>query len=199
MTLGGPEKASDALNYRAMRFFRDLGRVKARRRLYAGANAVQLYSDVLLGRETDQLQMEETDEVVTHEELAQMDGLTDPNAPLWLAVRGRVYDVSKGTSFYAPGKNYHAFVGKDATRAFCTGCLEPACLISSTLGLSDAQVKEADRWAEYYEHHDKYTFVGKLEKPRVDIDELVEEALFAEEDGDYTAPAVPTDSSADLR
>ena len=93
-------------------------------------------------------------------------------------------------------------MGRDATRAFCTGCLEEvlglgvglgvglgcleevrltasphprpgpcptprpepeqACLISSLHGLTHTQTREADRWVELYEHHDKYRLVGRL-------------------------------------
>ena len=53
-------------------------------------------------------------------------------------------------------------VGRDATRAFCTGCLEEACLIASLHGLTEAQAREADRWVELYDHHDKYHLVGLL-------------------------------------
>lgn len=140
------------------------GRIKARKRLFAGShNSLVLYSDVLLGREKEMLDVTETDFVVTPEELASCDGLHDPDAPLWLAIKGRVYDVSAGRSFYGPGQRYHSFLGKDATRSFCTGCLEPACLISALAGVPERQQKEADRWVEYYEHHDRYTFVGRLQ------------------------------------
>ena len=37
-----------------------------------------------------------------------------------------------------------------------------ACLISSLHGLTEAQAREADRWVELYEHHDKYHLVGLL-------------------------------------
>ena len=53
-------------------------------------------------------------------------------------------------------------MGRDATRAFCTGCLEEACLIASLHGLTEAQAREADRWVELYEYHDKYHLVGLL-------------------------------------
>lgn len=83
-------------------------------------------------------------------------------APLYLAIRARIYDVSAAWSFYGPGKSYFGLVGRDATRAFCTGCLEEACLISSVHGLTEVQTREADRWVELYEHHDKYQLVGSL-------------------------------------
>jgi predicted heme/steroid binding protein len=55
----------------------------------------------------------------TPEELAQYDG-RDPSKPLLLSIMGRVYDVTKGYDKYGPGKSYHFFTGKDATRSFIT-------------------------------------------------------------------------------
>ena len=53
---------------------------------------------------------------------------------------------------------------------------EQACLISSLHGLTETQTREADRWVELYEHHDKYKLVGSL---RV--------AAPVEGEADYTA------------
>ena len=36
--------------------------------------------------------------------------LTLTRAPLYLAIRARIYDVSKAWSFYGPGKSYHGLV-----------------------------------------------------------------------------------------
>lgn len=54
-------------------------------------------------------------------ELLFYDGVHEPLAPLYLAIKGRVYDVSQGARHYAPGRSYHSFLGRDATRAFGTG------------------------------------------------------------------------------
>jgi hypothetical protein len=53
--------------------------------------------------------------------------------------------VSAGKAFYGPGRTYHPLTACDASRAFCTGCLEPECLISSLADLTDAQLREADK------------------------------------------------------
>lgn len=41
-----------------------------------------------------------------------------------MAVNGTVYDVSAAPSTYGPGGPYHIFAGRDATRAFVTGCFQ---------------------------------------------------------------------------
>lgn len=197
-----------------MRFFRDLGRVKARKRLLSGqGKGLTVYSDVFRGLEQPLTPEElgfDNGVVVDLPELQAANGapIVDPSAdgpggeaataaPLWLAVRGRVYDVTRGANFYGPGAPYHKFVGKDATRAFGTGCTEPDCLIASLAGLDEHQLREADRWVEYYALHDKYAFVGTLHDTSGDLDALVEMALEAEAAGDYASPAVPEATEAE--
>ncbi|KAJ7725115.1 cytochrome b5 [Mycena metata] len=53
--------------------------------------------------------------------LAEFNGEND--RPTFLAIDGDVYDVSKGKS-YQPGGSYHFMVGRDAARAFGTGCFQ---------------------------------------------------------------------------
>ncbi|KAI9764765.1 MAG: hypothetical protein M1840_008034 [Geoglossum simile] len=60
---------------------------------------------------------------LTDAELARYDG-TDPILPVYLAINASIYDVSAGRTFYGPGGSYHFFAGKDATRAFVTGCFD---------------------------------------------------------------------------
>ena len=49
---------------------------------------------------------------------------TDPNLPILLAVNGTIYDVSASPHHYGPGGGYSFFSGRDATRAFVTGCFD---------------------------------------------------------------------------
>ncbi len=119
-------------------------------------------------------------------------------APLYLAVGGRIYDVTDGWSFYGPGASYNVLVGRDASRAFCTGCLEPECLIASLEGLSASRRRELTHWIEFYEHHDKYKLVGRVrhEAPETcdgadcsDVDEA--ERAFALEQAQLTERSQP--------
>lgn len=58
---------------------------------------------------------------LTPAELAVFDG-TDESKPLYLAVNGSIFDVSNGRHMYGPGGSYSIFAGRDASRAFLTGC-----------------------------------------------------------------------------
>ncbi|KAI8932817.1 hypothetical protein NX059_010303 [Plenodomus lindquistii] len=58
---------------------------------------------------------------LTDAELASYNG-ADPKKPIYLALNGTIYDVSSSPQTYGPGGSYHVFAGKDAARAFITGC-----------------------------------------------------------------------------
>eukprot|EP00956_Cyclotella_meneghiniana_P031552 scaffold83136_cov74-Cyclotella_meneghiniana.AAC.5 len=177
-----------------MKFFRDLSRSKSRARLHNNKYAM---IPVMLGIEEPIKIKDDVDAenvmTITREELEEMDGFD--GAPLYLAIKGRVYDVSAGKKFYAEGSDYHDWVGKDASRSFGTGCRGGTdrtgmdCLSSSLEGLTDKELKEIDRWVELYETHDKYTFVGHL------VDDPVNEVLEHIEDDEAEEAAVDIDQS----
>ncbi|KAL5396022.1 hypothetical protein PMIN06_000710 [Paraphaeosphaeria minitans] len=60
---------------------------------------------------------------LTDEQLQAYDG-TDPSKPIYLAINGTIYDVSISPATYGPGGSYHFFAGRDAARAFLTGCFD---------------------------------------------------------------------------
>jgi len=174
-------------NYVFMKFFRNLARSKARARLHGNKYAM---IPVMLGIEEpikikDDIDAEDR-MTITREQLEEMDGFD--GAPLYLSIKGRVYDVTAGSKFYAEGNEYHDWVGKDASRSFGTGCRNVDgidrtgmdCLSESLEGLTDSELKEIDRWLELYETHDKYTFVGHL------VDDPVNEILESIESSDET-------------
>lgn len=60
---------------------------------------------------------------LTDTELAAYDG-SNPSLPIYVAINGSIYDVSVSPHFYGPGGSYSFFAGRDATRAYVTGCFD---------------------------------------------------------------------------
>ena len=162
-----------------MRFFRDLSRYKARKRLHTSTSLATLImgNEELLKVRDHENSGDGTSFTMTEEELSEMNG--ENGHPIYLAIHGRIYDVSAGHNFYGKGRSYHHFVARDASRAFATNCKQPACLVPSLKGLSYQDQKEIDRWVELYEFHDKYTYIGKLVAGDP-VDEAVEQAMLEE-------------------
>jgi len=96
---------------------------------------------------------------ITKSELRKHDG-KDPNLPVWLAFKGQVYDVTKGKKHYTEGGGYEFFAGRDASRAFLTGCFKEDCLVPDLTGLTDEQEAGVKHWDEFYKK--TYQYLGPL-------------------------------------
>jgi membrane-associated progesterone receptor component len=89
------------------------------------------------------------------------------DAPVYLAVRGRVFDVSRGRNFYGPGGPYANFAGRDASRGLAKGSFDEGMLTKDLDGPLDT-LEDLDRdelealqgWEEKF--LEKYLVVGKL-------------------------------------
>lgn len=118
---------------------------------------------------------------------------TDPSLPIYLAVNGSIFDVSANRPIYGPGGSYNFFAGRDATRAFVTGCFKDD--LTPDLGgveemflpvedVEDERVTPAERelrrereltlameqiektvlrWQGFFRNHKKYFQVGVVE------------------------------------
>lgn len=100
---------------------------------------------------------------LTLDELAKYDG-QDKALPLYLAINGSVYDVSVSRTIYGPGGPYSKFAGKDAARAWVTGCFGKPD--EFTYDLREIDEKEArnaiQNWQDFYDNHRKYWYVGTV-------------------------------------
>lgn len=196
----------DNINLFLMGFFRDLSRIKANKRRQA-SNAVAIIDgeavttwDILFGRDDPLAGIDFSEEectgancsdsensypTFTVQELEEF-GSGQDGKPIYLSVFGRVYDVSKGEKFYGPDANYAMFAGKDVTRALCLGCKLTECLVRSTEGLTEDQINEGKRWLSFFHWHDKYNYVGSLERLDSEawLDSLIEDAIAKQDDED---------------
>ncbi|CAL5436116.1 unnamed protein product [Camellia sinensis] len=74
----------------------------------------------------------------TAQQLAIYNG-TDDGLPIFLAILGSVFDVTKGKSHYGAGGGYNHFAGRDASRAFVSGNFTGDGLTDSMHGLSSTE------------------------------------------------------------
>ncbi|XP_028844323.1 neudesin [Denticeps clupeoides] len=79
----------------------------------------------------------------TEEELATYDGGQE-GQPIYMAIKGVVFDVTSGKEFYAKGAPYNALVGRDSTRAVAKMSLDPADLTHDTTGLAEEQLESLE-------------------------------------------------------
>lgn len=87
--------------------------------------------------------------------------------PVYLSVRGRVFDVTSGKNFYGPGGPYENFAGRDASRGLASGSFDEDMLTKNLNGplddlrdLDDDQKQALKDWEERFT--EKYLVVGKL-------------------------------------
>ncbi|XP_037543518.1 neuferricin [Nematolebias whitei] len=92
-------------------------------------------------------------------ELAQYDG-EQGSRGLYLAVLGRVFDVSKGRKHYGPTGAYHFMAGRDASLAFITGDFSDQGLTDDVSSLSPLQAVALFDWLAFYQR--QYISVGLL-------------------------------------
>ncbi|XP_064622214.1 neudesin-like [Lineus longissimus] len=99
--------------------------------------------------------------IFTPADIAKYDG-SDPAMPIFMAVKGVVFDVSAGKNFYGAGAPYNALVGKDATRAVAKMTLDEEDLNASLEGLTPDQL---DSLEEIYTgvYKEKYPVVGYMD------------------------------------
>ncbi|KAK0383042.1 hypothetical protein NLU13_8958 [Sarocladium strictum] len=91
----------------------------------------------------------------------------EDGGPVYFAVRGRVFDVSRGRNFYGPGGPYANFAGRDASRGLACGSFDEDMLtkdldaeLDTLSDLGPAEMDSLRGWEERFE--EKYDVVGKL-------------------------------------
>ncbi|KAK4570285.1 Dihydrodipicolinate synthase [Recurvomyces mirabilis] len=87
--------------------------------------------------------------------------------PVYLAVRGNIFDVSPGRNFYGPGGPYQNFAGRDASRGLACGSFDEDMLTENLQGpldrledLGGDEMEAMKGWEERF--NEKYLVVGKL-------------------------------------
>uniref|UniRef100_A0ACD5XPL8 Uncharacterized protein n=1 Tax=Avena sativa TaxID=4498 RepID=A0ACD5XPL8_AVESA len=96
---------------------------------------------------------------ITLEQLRVYDG-KDPAKSILIAIRGKVYDVSRGRLFYGPQGPYSLFAGRDASRALALMSFDLNDLTGDLEGLSPDELEVLQDWEEKFK--ERYPVVGHL-------------------------------------
>ncbi|WCJ30427.1 membrane-associated progesterone binding protein 2 [Euphorbia peplus] len=95
----------------------------------------------------------------TPQQLAQYNG-ADSSKPIYVAIKGRVFNVTTGITFYGPGGSYALFAGKDATRALAKMSKNEEDISPSMEGLTEKEIGVLNDWEKKFEA--KYPVVGRV-------------------------------------
>jgi membrane-associated progesterone receptor component len=84
-----------------------------------------------------------------------------------MAVRGAVFDVSRGRNFYGPGGPYQNFAGRDASRGLACGSFDEDMLtkdldgpVDTLADLGEEEMEALRGWEERFT--EKYDIIGKF-------------------------------------
>ncbi|KAF8310260.1 cytochrome b5 [Clavulina sp. PMI_390] len=95
----------------------------------------------------------------TLEDLKQYDGKTE-GKPIYVAIKGTVFDVSNKREMYGPGASYNIFAGKDGSRGLGMSSLDPANAVPDWSPLEGPQKATLDQWHSFFKA--RYNIVGKV-------------------------------------
>jgi len=97
----------------------------------------------------------------TLDELREFNGENDK--PIYLAIKGEVYDVSSKQDFYGPGEGYHLFAGRETARALAKMSFEKEELDNTDVSDLNFMEKEIlSDWINKFEVYNAYPKVGRV-------------------------------------
>ncbi|KAF8476129.1 cytochrome b5-like heme/steroid binding domain-containing protein [Kalaharituber pfeilii] len=99
------------------------------------------------------------DDPISLEELAKANGAT-PETPIYVAIKGTVFDVSGNRSSYGPGGAYHVFAGKEASRALAKSSVKPEDVRPEWQDLGDKEKGVLEDWYKFFSQ--RYNIIGKV-------------------------------------
>jgi len=122
------------------------------------------------------------------EQLREFDG--ENGKPLYVSLRGEVYDVSSARDFYGKGNAYHCFVGREASRAMAKLSFDEEVLSNTRLDdLNAMELDVLDNWIEKFKHFKCYPVRGRCSEPPKNLSiTLAEISAFK---GNSTTAKVP--------
>ncbi|GMH42109.1 hypothetical protein BSKO_10028 [Bryopsis sp. KO-2023] len=85
--------------------------------------------------------------------------------PIYLAIKGVIYDVSQAPELYGPDGPYHIFAGRECARSLAALDLSEKMLTDKTDDLDDKCQSTLSDWIAKF--NTRYPVVGKVSKRRL--------------------------------
>merc|ERR1712071_265869 len=89
------------------------------------------------------------DDPISPSELAKYNG-SNPSLPIYLAIKGTVFDVTAKKEMYGPGGSYNIFAGKDGSVGLGKSSLKPEDAVPDYKTLQPAEMKTLDQWYDFF-------------------------------------------------
>jgi len=100
----------------------------------------------------------------TIDQLREYNGKDDK--PIYIALRGDVFDVSSAKDFYGEGSGYHCFAGREASRAMAKLSFEESELSNPDINdLSKFEQNQLEEWYDKFKHYRSYPVIGRVSVP----------------------------------
>ena len=121
----------------------------------------------------------------THEQLREFNGTNDK--PIYIALKGEIFDVTNARDYYGEGTGYHCFAGKEASRAMAKFSFEDEDMNDNVHDLTPFERDNLNDRIEQYKHYRNYPVVGKVSKPPTNL--TLTKAQLAEYKGHQEVPS----------
>ncbi|KAJ7469028.1 cytochrome b5 [Mycena latifolia] len=99
------------------------------------------------------------DDPFTLDQLKEFDG-SNPAKPIYVSIKGTVFDVSTKADVYGSGRSYNVFAGKDGSKGLGMSSLMPENAVPDYSELNEADRKVLDDWHSFFTK--RYNIVGRV-------------------------------------
>ncbi|KIK05158.1 hypothetical protein K443DRAFT_675311 [Laccaria amethystina LaAM-08-1] len=99
------------------------------------------------------------DNPYTTEALKEFDG-SNTSKPIYVAIKGTIFDVTHKAEVYGRGRSYNIFAGKDGSRGLGKSSLKPEDAVADYSDLDEKDLKVLDDWYSFFQK--RYNIVGKV-------------------------------------
>ncbi|KAJ6573150.1 cytochrome b5 [Mycena vulgaris] len=109
------------------------------------------------------------DDPFTLAQLKEFDG-SDSSKPIYVSIKGTVFDVSAKADVYGAGRSYNIFAGKDGSKGLGMSSLIPENAVPDYSELNEADRKVLDDWHGFFTK--RYNIVGRvIDHPQLAVKE----------------------------